>query len=454
MNVLSFHALDSDVRPEAVRSLQVGSCPHCTGPFSTVYRAHCDSRQQDMALKILPCAIATAPLPPDKPAPRGTAEEPRPATDLDPPGRPSRDAAAAAAMASFSAASDVPTGIDDSDRDMRAAVSPAARRRSDCRRKPDWRNELSVYELLAANCGDEKRALPTNIRPLLAYWWQASPGSSGPVCLHMLFPWLPASLADILRCRKQGDASPARRPGYYADNTRRASSTPELLPVAQQEALRTVAGRWRCVEMLMGGLAYLHQLHIVHRDIKPDNLLINADGVLQIADFGLARALPAAELSSSAGTRQYRAPEMLFGSCSYDCQVDMWAAGCVTFEVFTAGRLLFDCQLDSDIAQLALIISVLGDPLSSGRGWPEMTRLPDYGKVAFPQRKPAQTIAARFRAATAPPGETPGRTHIRSTGPEKVVVLLEQLLVYNPQHRLSARAALDWMKESDRVAVP
>lgn len=89
--------------------------------------------------------------------------------------------------------------------------------------------------------------------------------------------------------------------------------------------------------MLFCGLAYCHSQRIVHRDLKPSNLLLRANGVLLIADFGLARLLPTrgeqVDLSHDVATRWYRAPELLFGARRYGTGVDMWAAGCIVAEL-------------------------------------------------------------------------------------------------------------------------
>nr|NVI70829.1 Cyclin-dependent kinase 7 [Cucujiformia] len=79
------------------------------------------------------------------------------------------------------------------------------------------------------------------------------------------------------------------------------------------------------------GLEYLHMYWILHRDLKPNNLLVNADGVLKIADFGLAKQFgsPSRPLTHQVVTIWYRAPELLFGAKQYSTGVDMWAVGCI-----------------------------------------------------------------------------------------------------------------------------
>eukprot|EP00002_Diphylleia_rotans_P006045 TRINITY_DN1534_c0_g1_i1.p1 TRINITY_DN1534_c0_g1~~TRINITY_DN1534_c0_g1_i1.p1 ORF type:complete len:337 (-),score=68.44 TRINITY_DN1534_c0_g1_i1:1501-2511(-) len=115
------------------------------------------------------------------------------------------------------------------------------------------------------------------------------------------------------------------------------------------------------MQMSLAGLQYCHQNMIVHRDIKPGNIMVNSQGVIKLIDFGLARTLgsPFQKLSPRAATAAYRSPEMLFGSNDYTFAVDIWALGCVMAEMYTT-RCVF--QSTSDLAQLDLIFEVCGCP--------------------------------------------------------------------------------------------
>nr|NVI70833.1 Cyclin-dependent kinase 7 [Cucujiformia]NVI70853.1 Cyclin-dependent kinase 7 [Cucujiformia] len=79
------------------------------------------------------------------------------------------------------------------------------------------------------------------------------------------------------------------------------------------------------------GLEYLHLNWILHRDLKPNNLLVNAAGILKIGDFGLAKLYgsPSRLMTHQVVTRWYRAPELLFGAKQYGTCIDMWAVGCI-----------------------------------------------------------------------------------------------------------------------------
>jgi len=112
---------------------------------------------------------------------------------------------------------------------------------------------------------------------------------------------------------------------------------------------------------LLRGVAFCHEKHVLHRDLKPQNLLINRRGELKLADFGLARAfgIPVNTFSNEVVTLWYRAPDVLLGSRQYSTSIDIWSAGCIMAEMFT-GRPLFPGQTNDD--QLSRIFRVMGTP--------------------------------------------------------------------------------------------
>ncbi|KAJ8778855.1 hypothetical protein J1605_013089 [Eschrichtius robustus] len=79
---------------------------------------------------------------------------------------------------------------------------------------------------------------------------------------------------------------------------------------------------------LLRGLAYIHHQHVLHRDLKPQNLLISHLGELKLADFGLARAksIPSQTYSSEVVTLWYRPPDALLGATEYSSELDIWAS--------------------------------------------------------------------------------------------------------------------------------
>ncbi|NXL86987.1 CDK3 kinase, partial [Alectura lathami] len=171
---------------------------------------------------------------------------------------------------------------------------------------------------------------------------------------------------------------------------------------------------------LLQGVSFCHSHRVIHRDLKPQNLLINDAGTIKLADFGLARAfgVPLRTYTHEVVTLWYRAPEILLGCKYYSTAVDMWSIGCIFAEMVTT-KVLFPG--DSEIDQLFRIFRTLGTPTEAT--WPGVTQLPDY-KQDFPQwaRKDMKEIVPNL--------DRYGRD------------LLVQLLLYDPTKRISAKTAL------------
>ncbi len=168
--------------------------------------------------------------------------------------------------------------------------------------------------------------------------------------------------------------------------------------------------------MLLSGLYECHKRFFVHRDIKPNNLLLNSKGILKLADFGLSRRI-ASRMTPQAVTRWYRAPEVLLAAKTYSTESDMWSVGCVFAEMFLRVPLFAG---DTDIKQLDLIFSLLGTP--SEKEWPEMKNLPGY----FSFRHVIGTPLKNFFTAVS----------------DDAIDLLKRMLTYNPQKRITCIEAL------------
>lgn len=129
------------------------------------------------------------------------------------------------------------------------------------------------------------------------------------------------------------------------------------------------------MQLILRALEACHSHWVLHRDIKPNNMLISRDGSFKLADFGLSRIYgsPDRALTPTVFARWYRSPELLFGSTAYGASVDIWAAGCVFAELLLRRPWLPGM---TDIDQLGKIFAALGTPNTDN--WPGVDSLPGY----------------------------------------------------------------------------
>ena len=150
--------------------------------------------------------------------------------------------------------------------------------------------------------------------------------------------------------------------------------------------IRYEARHIKCLlRQLLEGVAYLHENNVMHRDIKGANLLLNNDGVLKLADFGLSRRFYASRMTytNRVVTLWYRAPELLLGSTSYTSAIDIWSVGCFFSELLTCEPLF---PGDKEPKQYELICQKCGTP--SEASWREVTALKNFEE--FQPKKPLQ----------------------------------------------------------------
>ncbi|XP_059048123.1 cyclin-dependent kinase-like 4 [Achroia grisella] len=153
------------------------------------------------------------------------------------------------------------------------------------------------------------------------------------------------------------------------------------------------------------GVAYCHRHNCIHRDVKPENILLTSEGVVKLCDFGFARMIsPGESYTDYVATRWYRAPELLVGDTMYSTPVDVWAIGCVFAELLSSEAMW---PGKSDLDQLYLIRKTLGDLLPrhmtifsqntffQGMALPEPTTLEPLEKK-IPQRYAHNELVVDF----------------------------------------------------------
>ncbi|XP_055379368.1 cyclin-dependent kinase 2 isoform X1 [Condylostylus longicornis] len=186
---------------------------------------------------------------------------------------------------------------------------------------------------------------------------------------------------------------------------------------------------------LLDALCFCHTNRILHRDLKPQNLLVDNAGHIKLADFGLARCfnVPMRAYTHEVVTLWYRSPEILLGTKFYATGVDIWSLGCIFSEMVTK-RPLFPG--DSEIDQLYRIFRTLGTPDEST--WPGVTQLADYTS-RFP----------KWCSINLP----------NDFDSQEGLDLLKQMIVYDPNARITAKNAMlhryfEKMQQITQVTLP
>ncbi|VVT56418.1 uncharacterized protein SAPINGB_P005048 [Magnusiomyces paraingens] len=199
----------------------------------------------------------------------------------------------------------------------------------------------------------------------------------------------------------------------------------DLAGVLSIPGLRLTVGNVKFLfRQVMEGLKYVHHCGVLHRDIKCSNILVSADGVVKLADFGLARQVdvlnPDAIYTNRVITLWYRPPELLLGATKYGAAVDIWGMGCILVELFTRVAIF---QANEEVSQLLAIYKTMGTP--DQNEWPEAEQL-RWAKVLAPSRSLPSRFDERYR----------GRV------PESALALAREMLALNPARRVSASDSL------------
>lgn len=182
------------------------------------------------------------------------------------------------------------------------------------------------------------------------------------------------------------------------------------------------------MHQILNGLKFMHGHKLMHRDLKPGNLLISNEGIIKYSDFGLARYYDkeelkgkdteSAKLTRNVATRYYRPPEVLYGTYNYDFNIDIWSAGCIMGEL-VLGDFLF--KGENEIDQLTKIFSTLGNAVEDN--WPGVSDLPNYIEFDWKQDK---DLDATFSDQT-----------------EDFKDLINKMLRLDPSQRISVDEALE-----------
>lgn len=214
----------------------------------------------------------------------------------------------------------------------------------------------------------------------------------------------------------------------------------EYLPLGDLEGLikdhdivYSTADMKAWIAMLTRAVYFCHANFVLHRDIKPNNLLIAASGELKLADFGLARSFsnPYSPMSTNVITMWYRPPELFFGAKHYAGAVDIWSVGCVMAELIYRNPYIW---ADTEIAQVSKMCEALGTPTEEN--WPGVTKLPKYVV-----QEPVRPLIGR--------GVWMERFGVVG---EEGVDLIMGMLTYDPRKRISARGVLEheWWRVEPR----
>lgn len=184
----------------------------------------------------------------------------------------------------------------------------------------------------------------------------------------------------------------------------------------------------KVMQQMFEGLFFIHNNKIIHRDMKAANILITRQGILKLADFGLARAISINKqgqpnrYTNRVVTLWYRPPELLLGERNYGSAVDMWGAGCIMAEMWTRVPIL---QGNTEQHQITLIAQLCGTITTEV--WEGVDRLELFNKMEIPKGS-KRRVKERLRPYVKDP---------------YACDLIDKLLSLDPSKRLNADESLN-----------
>jgi cyclin-dependent kinase 12/13 len=179
------------------------------------------------------------------------------------------------------------------------------------------------------------------------------------------------------------------------------------------------------MKQILSGVCFLHEHSVMHRDIKAANILVNAQGEIKLADFGLGLLVTGSRslYTNPVVTLWYRAPELLLGSNSYTMSIDVWSVGCCFAELLNSGPIF---NAPNEPKMLEQIYQHCGSP--NEETWPDISQLRFFNDLQ-PKKVYPRVLSTLFK-------DNPKVDSV-------TMDLLDKMLIMNPNERITAKQALE-----------